>query len=410
MKKVAASALALAACVVGASAAQAQEIVLKPLIDARLRYEHVDQQGIADTADAVTLRVRSGVQASTGPFSALVESESTLAIGPNYNDGYNGKPLPVVGDAENIELNRAQFRYADHGVALTGGRQLVELGDQRFVGSANWRQNRRTFDAVRGQWSLLPRLSVDATYSWSVRDTTGIQGTPARPQAIGGHFWFGNVAYAVPLGTLTGFAYLLDERSNGIAGARLSSQTYGWRFAGNRALGGGGWTLGYIASVARQSDYARNPNRYVATYWLGEATLSHKALSGTVGYEALGAARGDAAGRALTSVQTPLGSIFGFQGWADKFATTPPDGVRDGYVTLGANWKHAGLLSSYGIGATVHRFDSDRASRHYGDELDVIAQAKIARYTIGARYAHYRADTFATDTDKLWLYVEWVFN
>ncbi|RZF63044.1 hypothetical protein EWE75_18235 [Sphingomonas populi] len=410
MKDVVASALALAACVAGASAAQAQEIVLKPLIDARLRYEHVDQQGIADTADAVTLRVRSGVQASTGPFSALVEAESMLAIGPHYNDGYNGKPLPVVGDAQNIELNRAQLRYADHGVALTAGRQLVTLGDQRFVGSASWRQNQRTFDAVRGQWTVVPDLSVDATYAWSERDITGIQGTPARPQAIGGNFWFGNVAYAMPLGTLTGFAYLIDERSNGIAGARLSSQTYGGRYAGNHKLGGGGWTLGYIASVARQSDYARNPNRYAATYWLGEATLSRKALSGTLGYEVLGAARGGAAGTALTSVQTPLGSIFGFQGWADKFATTPPDGVRDGYATLGATWKHAGLVSSYGIGATVHRFDSDRAARHYGDELDLIAQAKIARYTVAARYAHYRADTFATDTDKLWLSVDWVFN
>ncbi|SDA22580.1 alginate export family protein [Sphingomonas sp. NFR15] len=409
MKNVAAGALALAACVAGASAARAQDVVLKPLIDARLRYEHVDQQGIADTADAVTLRVRSGVQASTGPFSALVESESTLAIGPHYNDGYNGKPLPVVGDAENIELNRAQLRYADHGVGLTAGRQLVELGDQRFVGSANWRQNRRTFDAVRGQWAVSPRLAVDATYSWSVRDITGIQGTPERPQAIDGNFWFGTVAYTAPLGTLSGFAYLLDERSNGIAGARLSSQTYGGRYAGTQTFGGA-WKLGYIASVARQSDYARNPNRYAATYWLGEATLSRKALSGTVGYEALGAARGDAAGRALTSVQTPLGSIFGFQGWADKFATTPPDGVRDGYVTVGANWKHAGALSGYGISASFHRFDSDRMSRHYGDELDVVAQAKIARYTVGARYAHYRADAFATDTDKLWLSVEWVFN
>jgi hypothetical protein len=63
------------------SCAQAQDITLKPLIDARLRYEHVDQAGIADSADALTLRLRSA-QADTGPFSAIVEGK-----GPSHSTG-----------------------------------------------------------------------------------------------------------------------------------------------------------------------------------------------------------------------------------------------------------------------------------------------------------------------------------
>ena len=405
MQRIAVRALALAVSGTVASGACAQDIALKPLVDARLRYEHVDQDGIAGSADAVTLRVRSGVQASSGPFSALAEAEGTIAIGRRYNDGFNGRPLPLVADPQNVELNRAQLSYADKGLRVTAGRQLLELADQRFVGSAAWRQNEQTFDAVRLQWTGLKRLSIDASYSWSVRTVNGIQGTPARPQSVGGDNWFGIVSYTTPIGTVSGFAYLIDQDSLALSGFRLSSQTYGARFAGSRPIGRG-WKLGYVASFARQSDYAKNPNRYAASYWLGEASLGSKILSGTLGYEVLGADKG----LALTSVQTPLASFFRFQGWAGKFTTTPPNGLRDAYATLGASWKGKGWLSSYGVGATVHRFDSDRLSLHYGDELDVIASAKVKRYTAALRYARYRASAFATDTDKVFLTLDWVFN
>lgn len=397
-------AAALATVGLTVSTAHAQDIALKPLIDARLRYEHVDQDGIADSADAVTLRVRSGVQASTGPLSALVEAEGTIPFTTSYNDGFNGRALPVVPDAGNIELNRAQLSYAAKNLKLTAGRQVLDFADQRFVGPAAWRQNEQTFDAVRVQWGGPKGLTIDAAYSWSVRTVNGIQGTPARPQAIGGDNWFGTIGYAAPVGTLSGFAYLVDQESTGVPGFRLSSQTYGVRFAGSRPLAKN-LKLGYIASFARQSDYARNPNRYAASYWLGEASLTGKVLSATAGYEVLGADKGVA----LTSVQTPLASLFRFQGWDSKFTTTPPNGLRDAYATVGANWKGKGWVSGYGLGATYHRFDSDRLSLHYGDELDLIASAKVKRYTAAIRYARYRADRFATDTDKVLVTLEWVY-
>jgi len=400
-------AAALATIGLTASMAHAQDIALKPLIDARLRYEHADQDGIADDADAVTLRIRSGVQASAGPLSALVEVEGTIPFTTSYNDGFNGRLTPLVPDPGNIELNRAQLSYAAKGLKLVVGRQVLDFADQRFVGPAAWRQNEQTFDAVRLQYSGLgglKGLTLDAAYSWSVRTVNGIQGTPARPQSIGGNNWFGTIGYATPVGTLSGFAYLVDQDSAELSGFRLSSQTYGARFAGSRPLSKD-LKLSYIASYARQSDYARNPNRYAANYWLGEASLAGKVLSATAGYEVLGADKGVA----LTSVQTPLASFFKFQGWDSKFTVTPPNGLRDAYATVGANWKGQGWVSSYGLGATYHHFDSDRLSLHYGDELDLIASAKVKRYTLAARFAHYRADTFATDTDKVFLTVDWVY-
>nr|WP_260600349.1 alginate export family protein [Sphingomonas sp. ZFBP2030] len=402
MGKMRAAALATAG-LCASPAAHAQQITLKPLVDARLRWEDVDQDDLGTQANAVTLRLHSGVAASSGRWSALAESEATLGIVQHYNDALNGRTsYPIVADPQNIELNRAQLRYATPAASITIGRQLLELGDQRFVGSASFRQNQQTFDAVRTTWQPLPKLSVEASYVWSVRTINGIDGRGARQQAMGGNNWFGTIAYATPIGSVSGFAILVDQDEAAVQGYRLSSQTYGARLSGSRAIIGD-WKLGYVASVARQSDYHRNPNDYAAAYYLGEATLGRKLLSATIGYELLGADRG----QALTSVQTPLASLFKFQGWADKFTTTPANGLRDLYGSLGAGWPQVGALSGVTVLGAYHRFDSDRADQHYGNEVDLLASARYRALGLSVRYAHYDADRFAANTDKLWLTMEW---
>src|SRR5438045_3448599 len=74
-----------------ASPAMAQPFKFKPLIDARLRYEFVDQDGVAKDADAVTMRARIGLEASTPTLSFLIEGEGTYPILEHYNSGVNGK-------------------------------------------------------------------------------------------------------------------------------------------------------------------------------------------------------------------------------------------------------------------------------------------------------------------------------
>ena len=392
----------LAAVALLGGAASAQTVKVIPLIDARLRWENVRQDGISRDADAVTVRIRSGVQAQSGPFSALVETEATLAIVERYDSGANGRTVyPLVLDPQNIELNRAQLRYARPHLAATVGRQLVELADQRFVGSANWRQNQQTFDATRVQLGDPKRLFADVTYARSVRTVNGIDGAGARPQAIGGDNVFALAGVATPAGTVTGFAYLVDQDAAAVQGFRLESQTYGVRLTGARRVDG--LALGYAASWARQSDWHRNPNRYAATYWLVEATAGAGALALTAGHEVLGADDG----RPLTSVQTPLASLFKFQGWAGKFGVTPANGLRDLYGGATLAWKRIGPLAGPALSATFHRFRSDRLDQHYGTEWDLLASFKRRRATISARYARYRADAFATDTDKAWLQIDW---
>ncbi|MEP9358051.1 alginate export family protein [Sphingomonas sp. KR3-1] len=398
------NALLCATALLAAGTAHAQQVKLTPSAEVRLRYEHVDQDGLPNDADAVTLRVRPGLTASWNGWSALVEAEGVVALADLYNDGTNGKTAyPLVVDPENVELNRAQIRYAGKdGQSFTAGRQRLNFADDRFVGTAPWRQSDQTYDALRIQYGKAQGLAFDLAYSWNVLTVNGRNGTGARPRAIGGNNVFVNLGYGTRAGTLTGFAYLVDQDEAAVQGYRLSSQTYGVRFAGRQQLAKD-VTLGYAASWASQSDYRRNPNRYAADYWLGELSLNAKALSLTAGYEVLGADKGVA----LTSVQTPLASYFKFNGWAGKFGTTPPNGLRDLYGTAGYSWKKIGPLDAINLGATWHRFDSDRLGQHYGDELDLIAGVKRGHYALSARYAHYRADAFATDTDKAWLQFDW---
>ena len=121
-----------------AAPAFAQPLSVKPIIDTRLRTEHVDQHGLDRDADAVTARIRAGAIFSSGDWSLLAEGEATLAISERYDSGVNDKTqYPIVADPQNVELNRFQLQY--RGLArtiVTAGRQRINLDEQRFVGSS----------------------------------------------------------------------------------------------------------------------------------------------------------------------------------------------------------------------------------------------------------------------------------
>jgi len=393
-----------AAALVVARPACAQTIALKPLAEARLRYEHVDQDGLPqEKADALTVRARAGLTASSGALSASIVGQGTLAIVDHYYDGLNGAPTrPIVADPENVALYIAQLQYKTKAVALTAGRQKIVLDDERFVGNVAFRDNAQTFDAVRAELTPVKGLKLDVAYAWSVRSIWGVQGTRARQKAVSGDNILANLSYTTPIGTMTGFAYLVNQDEAAVQAYRLSSQTYGVRLAGAKALSKAA-KLSYQLSYARQSDYHRNPNDYSADYWLADATLDVKGWKLNGGYEVLGADNG----RPFTSFQTPLGTNFKFQGWADKFLTTPANGVRDLYVGGGYGWKKWGRLSAITLTASWHRFDSDRLDQHYGNEVDLLATAKVKKTALSVRYAHYDARALATDTNKVWLQADW---
>jgi Alginate export len=106
---------------------------------------------------------------------------------------------------------------------------------------------------------------------------------------------------------------------------------------------------------------------------------------------------------------TPLATLHRFQGWADKFLTTPADGIDDRYVNAGVTFKGVGPLETLSALASYHVYEAERTSREYGAELDAQIEAKWRRFTGIVKYAGYEAEDLFTDTEKLWVQLEYVW-
>jgi len=376
------------------------QLQVKPLLDARLRYEYVDQPVL--NAEALTFRLRAGAEASVGHFSLLAEAEGTAAPINNYNAF--PFPLPgeeqwrpdhsVIADPMNIELNRLQLQYKTDKATLTAGRQRINLDDQRWVGSVGWRQNEETFDAIRGE-AKLGRIAADLTYAIKQRTIFGSDAGPRT--ALEGHFIFTGLSSSI--GPIQGklFAYLLDYDEDFFLAN--SSQTYGITLSTAVPISGK-TKLSLRASFARQSDYAENPFDYAADYWLLEAGTALAGFGISGGWEKLGSDNG-------RGLQTPMATLHKFNGWADLFLTTPTTGLEDAYVAVSRKFETVKLLPGLNAAVAYHQFDSDVGNIEYGTEWDASLGFKIGRVGILAKYADYDAQDFGVDTRKFWLQAEW---
>jgi hypothetical protein len=374
----------------------------KPLIDLRMRYESVDQEPLSEEAEAATFRARLGFE--TGKVwatSLLAEGEFLTPINTDYNSTTNGKAnYPVVPDRETYEINRLQLTNLSlPKTTVTLGRQRIVLDDHRFVGNVGWRQNEQTFDALRIVNKSVENITLDASYVEQVNRVFGKESPQGRYE---GDTVLANVSYQWPIGKLTGFGYLLDfEAIPGVpAAVRDSSKTYGLRFAGEHPVGK--VKVGYIASYASQDDYADNPVRFDNDYYLAE-------LSGSIAQYTLGAGLEVLEGDGVKGFTTPLATLHKFQGWVDKFLTTPANGIEDRYVNVGANFKAVGPLDVLSALVSYHSYEAEHIASDYGDEINLQIIAKLKRYTATLKYGDYEADTLFSDTTKYWLQVDYTW-
>jgi len=373
-------------------------LTIAPSIDARLRYENVDQP--ATDADALTMRIRPGITLGFGSgISVLVEGEGTLAIVDDYNDTNisNGvEPYSVVADPENIELNRAQIQYVGKAATVTVGRQRINIDDQRFVGSVGWRQNEQTFDAFTAEGKLGP-VSLNGTYALAQRTIFGIDSGPR--QAFDGDFFFLGAGVGLGPVKVKAFSYLLDYAANEPV-ANSSTQTYGARATASFKLTPK-VSLDLAASYATQSDYKTNPGDYSADYIAAEAKVGFAPVSVVAGYELLGSDNGAA-------FQTPMATMHKFNGWADVFLNTPAAGLEDIYGGVAVKLPVKALP---GLNAAVfyHDFSSDVGSVDYGSEWDAQIGFKLLNTGVLLKYADYDADGLGIDTRKIWVQLEWSY-
>lgn len=374
----------------------------KPIFQARLRYETVEQDNALSDADALTYRFRAGLQTGEAfGTSFLVEFDHVEDIVDDFNSTINGKgTFSVVPDPNVTELNRLQLvNKSLPDTTITLGRQRIILDDARFVGNVGWRQNEQTFDGLRVQNKSIGDLSVDVSY---INRINRIFGDDSPIGVWEGDTILLNASHPTPIGKLTGFGYFIDVEE---AGGNPSSQTLGVRLSGKQQFGDG--KLTYALSAAQQEDYGESTLDYDADYYLIDAGYGINGFTVGAGYEVLG-----------DDFRTPLATLHKFQGWSDvllgSFAGVgglgqTVQGVEDLYFKAGYAPGDLSLFKGTKFTAFYRDLSAESGGLDYGDEINFVANAKIGNVKALLKFANYNADEFAVDTQKIWIQFDYAF-
>jgi len=364
----------------------------KVQLSLRYRTEFVDQDSFADDAWASTLRTLLGYE--TAPwhgFTAMLEFENVTAIGDdNYNSTTNGElTRPVVADPEGTEVNQVWLqRTFWEDVTARLGRQRITLDNHRFIGNVGWRQNEQTYDAFTLTKTFEGGPKLFYGFLDNVNRVFGEE-SPIGDGPMESHLL--NASYDIErVGKLTGYWYLIDlDRSSE---SQLSTSTFGARLAGEVGLSDDVDLL-YVLEAARQNDVGDNPNSVDEGYYLGELGAGFERVTVKVGYEVL-------EGDGTAAFATPLATLHAFNGWADKFLATPPDGLEDLYFTCGTDVGKANLSAAY------HDFSAQSGGSDYGSEVDLSCSYPVSdKLMAGLKYANYMEDGFSDDTQKVWVWL-----
>jgi hypothetical protein len=365
-----------------------------PTLDFDLRYEDVSQDNALKDAQAFTLRTRLGYKSGTYEgFSFNIEMEDNrivlgqgdYTVGPT---GYNPGVYSVIADPEFTELDQAYVQYKSDKITLKLGRQVITLDGHRFVGHVGWRHDRQTFDAATVVYA--PNDQFTSHYSY-ITQRNRIFGELADLDSKD-HLL--NLSYKTELGTLVAYAYLL-EVDNSIDNAL---DTYGVSFSGAKKFDD--TKVSYALEYATQTAET-GALEYDTDYLFAEVAASFSGLTAKLGYEVLGSDNGE------YGFATPLATLHKFNGWADQFLGTPPQGLEDTIFTL------AGPLGSGKWLVAYHNFAANEASTtvdDLGSEIDVQYTTKLLKkYTLGLKYADYSGDSGRADANKIWIWLSTKF-
>jgi hypothetical protein len=376
----------------------------KAYIDVRYRYEYVDQVGgsILNEAKASTIRTKLGFKSGEffGGMQGHLEFENITVAADKayYNNTMNGRTaFPTVADPDGNELNQAylQFNYLPQTVVKLG-RQIMNLDNQRFIGSVGWRQNDQTMDAVSVENTTVDNLKVHYSHITNVNRIFGNE-SPAGEWDSNIHTANVNYKVADEL-EVTAYGYFLDINDSLLN----SSQTIG-AFAKGTIDADKNIKVKYRAEYATQEDYGDNTTSYDAGYYNLKLGVNVFGIDVFGGYEVLESDNGTIAFR------TPLATGHKFNGWSDRFLTTPASGLEDTSAGVGYKVKDVHeYVDGLVMKAIYHEFTPDQSGvADYGNEVNLLAKKNFGdHYSFLVKYADFEADSAntisLTDTEKFW--------
>ncbi len=453
----------------------------KPMTSFRLRYERVEQDGLQPTTltgnggtanpganddlkDAHGVTLRSLVGWQTAPFknfSFAAQLINVSKLDDDFNDSTNDMWSGGVHGINSVsnEIGKASYAkivdpdytginqlYVDwtgiRNTKLRVGRQQVNLDNVRFVGDIGFRQVMQVFDGASLLNKSIPDTEVFLAHFGQLRQIT----TKLRAD---GALDIANLKYRIsPTESLVGYAYLssFDDLGfgkswfgNGSGAAAIaagkngatntladqSNKTFGLRLDGVHVVNPD-WKVLYTAEYAKQDDYRGGDSRIDAHYYKIGGGAAYGNFSLRADRELLSSNGGKYA------FQTPFGTNHLFQGWVDKFLTTPLEGIVDTFVTATYKYGDFSFFADYrvlesdkdfytvGGGATANgdRYGKEwNAAATYNYNANIMAKVEYGKFTEDDRYALLAStgDTVAgnrgriRDTEKLWFTVMYTF-
>lgn len=352
----------------------------KPILEIRARYEHDDQTKTAtlrNNAEGTTVRTRLGWEtAAYRNVKALVEIDDVRRVGPEHFaittngaavplNGADKARYPAINDPDVTELNRAQLVWTPNKVlAVTAGRQRIQLDDQRFIGASGWRQDEQTYDALRGDLSL-GRFKGIYVYVSHINRTLGER----RDWDSDSHFlnlgWTASDALKV-----VGFVYALDTSDSPIN----TSLTKGVRASGKAKAGPYG--LAYNGTFVHQSDYHGATADYGLDYYGWDLSASRDIYTVKFGFDAL-------EGNGVRGFGAPLSAAHTFNGWADAWSSAGgnksfAEGLNDANLTVNVKPRvKSRWFSKPELMVRYHDFESRRTGGELGHEWNMLMSAAL---------------------------------
>jgi hypothetical protein len=372
-----------------------------PMLDIRYRFENVDQAGFANAASANTVRTRFGYRTGAyQDFRAVVQAQNITPIGPeHYNNGSNAETsFPTIGDPrQTLQLYQANFEWT--GVPetfLVFGREPLAFDNERWIGTADWRQHGQTMDALSVSNKSITDLDLAYSYVFHVNRSAG----PTARSGLGG----------LAPGEYDMHSHLFHAAFTGFQDARISA--YSYLLDMSNSAGNSTATTGaraelkhdfqdlpsglFNAEFAHQSNAFNNPASYGFNYYLVEPGLKIGLVTGKFAYEVM-------EGSSTGALQAPLDTGHSFNGWAERFLTTPVGGLNSEHLALEYKTPdQSGWLGSTAVRGIWYDFRGNSNGLHYGNEYDArIDQTFYEHYTLSLQYAAYEADQFSADTQKI---------
>ena len=385
---------------------------------AHYRFEHVDDNTASDTADASTIRTTLGYNTSKfHHFNArlLLQDVRDIFV-DDFNDGTARNNVKtnhaVVVDPSDTAFIESYISF--DGIAKTtfkAGRQIITYRNDpfhRFLGSVPWRQNWQNHDAFSIQNKSISDTIINYAYSWNINRIFSDRAIGVRANFDSNSHFF-NIKYSgLSHASLETYAYLQDFENS----TANSLEIYGARFDGKRPLSDKLKAI-YSLEYATEWDYGDNILNVDEDYFQGELGVKLKpneiiqAVLLKFNYELLG-------GDGIASFQTPLGTNHAYQGWADRFLTTPVDGIEDYYITIAAKILGTRFIVSY------HDINSNNQRYDYGSEIDLqFTKTLMKHYIFGLKFAAYNADRnltnitnngaasgIANNVSKFWIWMQ----